>query len=214
MALPWCYLRFLTFWILILSLVKPWYSCSLSGLLYFFYSKFHFHEERSSIFIVLNPIFVSSFFCIVPNNIAPFPISFHPVLNYWADFYQLYKMKLFYSFGRYYSMYGNVERLACEIFRGANSVSGVDATMWQVLITPYLSFLPLFLYWTDKFHKNYLHGLTGLQCFCFTLIYSFNNVRFNFQLAWFLVYNYVYITMVPLEEGEFIAFTFPIHSCS
>jgi len=55
-------------------------------------------------------------------------------------------MKLFYSFGRYYSMYGNVERLACEIFRGANSVSGVDATMWQVLITPYLSFLPLFLY--------------------------------------------------------------------
>ncbi|ESW05112.1 hypothetical protein PHAVU_011G152900 [Phaseolus vulgaris] len=32
----------------------------------------------------------------------------------------------------YYSMYGHVERLACEIFLGANSVNGVEATMWQV----------------------------------------------------------------------------------
>eukprot|EP00249_Psilotum_nudum_P005985 c19374_g2_i1 orf=316-927(-) len=32
----------------------------------------------------------------------------------------------------YYSMYGHVERLAEEISKGANSVEGVEATLWQV----------------------------------------------------------------------------------
>ncbi|XP_031489369.1 NAD(P)H dehydrogenase (quinone) FQR1-like isoform X4 [Nymphaea colorata] len=33
---------------------------------------------------------------------------------------------------RYYSMYGHVERLAEEIKKGADSVSGVEAFLWQV----------------------------------------------------------------------------------
>ncbi|KAH7282625.1 hypothetical protein KP509_35G040600 [Ceratopteris richardii] len=32
----------------------------------------------------------------------------------------------------YYSMYGHVERLAQEIKKGADSVEGVEATLWQV----------------------------------------------------------------------------------
>lgn len=33
---------------------------------------------------------------------------------------------------RYYSMYGHVETLAREIQKGANSVEGVEATLYQV----------------------------------------------------------------------------------
>lgn len=33
---------------------------------------------------------------------------------------------------RYYSMYGHVEKLAEEIKKGADSVEGVEATLWQV----------------------------------------------------------------------------------
>ena len=33
---------------------------------------------------------------------------------------------------RYYSMYGHVEKLAQEIRKGAASVDGVDAKLWQV----------------------------------------------------------------------------------
>ncbi len=33
---------------------------------------------------------------------------------------------------RYYSMYGHVAKLAEEILKGANSVEGVEATLWQV----------------------------------------------------------------------------------
>nr|ABK23047.1 unknown [Picea sitchensis] len=32
----------------------------------------------------------------------------------------------------YYSMYGHVEKLAEEIKKGADSVEGVEATLWQV----------------------------------------------------------------------------------
>jgi len=39
-------------------------------------------------------------------------------------------------------MYGHVERLACEIFLGANSVNGVEATMWQVCIFVSLITIP------------------------------------------------------------------------
>lgn len=35
----------------------------------------------------------------------------------------------------YYSMYGHVARLAEEILKGANSVEGVEATLWQVAET-------------------------------------------------------------------------------
>jgi hypothetical protein len=33
---------------------------------------------------------------------------------------------------RYYSTYGHVAKLAEEILKGANSVEGVEATLWQV----------------------------------------------------------------------------------
>lgn len=36
------------------------------------------------------------------------------------------------SFDRYYSMYGHVEKLAEEIKKGAASVEGVEAKLWQV----------------------------------------------------------------------------------
>ena len=32
----------------------------------------------------------------------------------------------------YYSMYGHVEKLAEEIKKGADSMEGVEATLWQV----------------------------------------------------------------------------------
>lgn len=38
----------------------------------------------------------------------------------------------FSPFGRYYSMYGHVEKLAEEITKGAASVEGVEAKLWQV----------------------------------------------------------------------------------
>ena len=34
---------------------------------------------------------------------------------------------------RYYSMYGHVQKLAEEIQKGAASVEGVDAILWQVI---------------------------------------------------------------------------------
>ncbi|KAG5020613.1 hypothetical protein JHK87_016468 [Glycine soja] len=39
---------------------------------------------------------------------------------------------LFYFPNLYYSMYGHVETLAREILRGANSVEGVEAKLWQI----------------------------------------------------------------------------------
>lgn len=33
---------------------------------------------------------------------------------------------------RYYSTYGHVEKLAHEILKGASSVEGVEAKLWQV----------------------------------------------------------------------------------
>lgn len=38
----------------------------------------------------------------------------------------------FYCCFRYYSMYGHVEKLAEEIKKGAASVEGVEAKLWQV----------------------------------------------------------------------------------
>lgn len=40
--------------------------------------------------------------------------------------------KISYNFYRYYSMYGHVEKLAEEIRKGASSVEGVEAKLWQV----------------------------------------------------------------------------------
>lgn len=42
--------------------------------------------------------------------------------------------EIFNDFDRYYSMYGHVERLAEEIKKGADSVQGVEATLWQACI--------------------------------------------------------------------------------
>lgn len=39
---------------------------------------------------------------------------------------------------RYYSMYGHVEKLAQEIRKGAASVEGVEAKLWQVSLLPAL----------------------------------------------------------------------------
>lgn len=39
---------------------------------------------------------------------------------------------MFLYFYRYYSMYGHVEKLAEEIKKGASSVVGVEAKLWQV----------------------------------------------------------------------------------
>ena len=38
------------------------------------------------------------------------------------------------SLNSYYSMYGHVEKLAEEIKKGASSVEGVEAKLWQVCI--------------------------------------------------------------------------------
>ena len=46
---------------------------------------------------------------------------------------------------KYYSMYGHVEKLAEEIKKGADSVEGVEATLWQVWI----------LKWTFPFYNIY-----------------------------------------------------------
>jgi multimeric flavodoxin WrbA len=51
---------------------------------------------------------------------------------------------------RYYSMYGHVAKLAEEIQKGASSIEGVEAKLWQV------SFLSLF-------HPVYLCFITLLQ---------------------------------------------------
>lgn len=37
-------------------------------------------------------------------------------------------------FFRFYSLYGHVEAMAREIQRGANTVQGVEATLWQVVL--------------------------------------------------------------------------------
>lgn len=50
---------------------------------------------------------------------------------------------------RYYSMYGHVAKLAEEILKGANSVEGVEATLWQVQ-NPFL-LLPSFPFCTFQF---------------------------------------------------------------
>lgn len=47
-------------------------------------------------------------------------------LHYMAPFQNLY------CCFRYYSMYGHVEKLAEEIKKGAASVEGVEAKLWQV----------------------------------------------------------------------------------
>lgn len=36
---------------------------------------------------------------------------------------------------RYYSMYGHVEKLAEEIKKGASSLEGVEAKLWQVMLS-------------------------------------------------------------------------------
>lgn len=38
---------------------------------------------------------------------------------------------------RYYSMYGHVEKLAEEIKKGAASVEGVEAKLWQVTVSKF-----------------------------------------------------------------------------
>jgi multimeric flavodoxin WrbA len=44
-------------------------------------------------------------------------------------------MLLMHCFDRYYSMYGHVEKLAEEIKKGATSVEGVEAKLWQASIS-------------------------------------------------------------------------------
>ena len=46
---------------------------------------------------------------------------------------------------RYYSMYGHVEKLAEEIKKGADSMEGVEANLWQVWI----------MKWTFPFYNIY-----------------------------------------------------------
>ena len=43
-----------------------------------------------------------------------------------------YFVKIYCCIYRYYSMYGHVEKLAEEIKKGASSVEGVEAQLWQV----------------------------------------------------------------------------------
>ncbi|KAH7544259.1 hypothetical protein JRO89_XS15G0137000 [Xanthoceras sorbifolium] len=52
-----------------------------------------------------------------------------------SDFLQCFStllLKASFCYCRYYSMYGHVEKLAEEIKKGAASVEGVEATLWQV----------------------------------------------------------------------------------
>ena len=73
------------------------------------------------------------------------------------------------SCDRYYSMYGHVEKLAEEIKKGAASVEGVEAKLWQVYCTCFsLSLCLCVCVWECKIQRYaklnnvHLHPFYGL----------------------------------------------------
>lgn len=46
---------------------------------------------------------------------------------------------LYHSCCSYYSLHGHVENMAREVQRGANTVQGVEATLWQVVLLVFFS---------------------------------------------------------------------------
>lgn len=83
--------------------------------------------------VVVLLICISSFLFLVLKNLLNSPlissmkwITEHVFVRF------NYKMQSSHCFDRYYSMYGHVEKLAEEIKKGASSVEGVEAKLWQV----------------------------------------------------------------------------------
>lgn len=65
------------------------------------------------------------------------------MISYLFDINITLFVQTFYLFYRYYSMYGHVEKLAEEIKKGAASVEGVEATLWQVSMHFIIAFRPI-----------------------------------------------------------------------
>lgn len=95
-------------------------------------------------------------------------------------------------------MYGHVEKLAEEIKKGASSVEGVEAKLWQVhhLRSSYCAFVLIFLQiLIDVLHLSLLYILTYilgaqltfiwifLQNLNFDICYSVNVILFMYKLV-------------------------------